>query len=83
MKNVPLRKCIATNAMLPKSELLRLVKTSSGEIIYDSTGKANGHGAYLAKNKDAITLARKKHLLNKVFSCDVADSLYEELLKHL
>lgn len=83
MKNVPLRKCIATNAMLPKSELLRLVKISSGEVIYDETGKASGHGAYLAKNKDAIMSAKKRHLLSKVFNCSVPDSLYEEILKHL
>ncbi len=83
MKKLPLRKCIVTNTMLPKSELLRIVKTPDGLIIYDPTGRANGHGAYLGKDITVISLAQKKHLLDKVFSTHVEDSFYEELKKKI
>ena len=45
MKNIPTRKCLATNEVFPKKDLFRVVRTPSGEVILDMTGKANGRGA--------------------------------------
>lgn len=83
MKNVPLRKCLLNNKMFPKNELFRIVKTPMGIIQIDLTGKTNGHGAYLRKDAQTITQAKKKHVLDKAFDVKVDDELYEELLKLL
>ncbi len=83
MKNIPLRKCLVSNMMLPKEELFRVVKNKSGEVSLDLTGKSNGRGAYLKKDKDVILLARKKKVLNRALEASIDDALYEEMLNAL
>ena len=49
-KKIPMRKCVATGEQLPKKELLRVVRTPEGTLAVDTTGRTNGHGAYLKKD---------------------------------
>jgi predicted RNA-binding protein YlxR (DUF448 family) len=79
MKKIPLRRCVATMVQLPKKELIRIVKTPQGVVQIDLTGKANGRGAYLARNLDALAIAIKKGALARALECDIPDSLYDEL----
>jgi uncharacterized protein len=79
MKKIPLRRCVATMVQLPKKELIRIVKTPEGTVQIDPTGKANGRGAYLAKNQDALAIAIKKSALARALECEIPDSLYDEL----
>lgn len=84
MKKITLRKCLATNTMLPKEDLLRVVKSKEGNIFVDLTSKANGRGAYISKSMDALTLAKKKKVFERAFECEVPESLYieiEEIIK--
>ena len=83
MKRIVLRKCLATNSMHEQNELFRVVKDKDGNIFYDPTLKANGRGAYISKNEEAILLAKKKKVLNKAFNVDVDASLYDTLLEEL
>ena len=46
-KKIPLRKCIGCGEMMPKKELIRVVKSPEGEISVDLTGKKSGRGAYI------------------------------------
>lgn len=80
-KKIPLRKCVATLEQLPKKELVRIVKNNQGEVFIDLTGKQNGRGAYLKKDKAAIELAKKKNSLGKALEIAIPDSIYEELMK--
>lgn len=80
-KKVPLRKCVATGEMMPKKELIRIVRTKEGEISIDLTGKKSGRGAYLSKNEEAIMLAKKKNILAKHLESEIDESIYEELLQ--
>ena len=59
-KKIPMRRCVATFESLPKKDLLRIVRTPEGELKVDPTGRANGHGAYLKKDVEAVELAKKK-----------------------
>lgn len=79
MKKVPLRRCVVTNERLPKKELIRIVKNKEGEVFVDPTGKANGRGAYIKKANEAIDLAIKKKVLNRVLETEIPEELYEEL----
>ena len=63
MKKVPLRRCVVTKEQLPKSELLRIVRDKEGHIFPDLTGKANGRGAYIKKDINALNLAKDKKIL--------------------
>ena len=44
-RKVPMRKCVVSNEMKPKKELVRIVKNQAGEIAIDPTGRMNGRGA--------------------------------------
>lgn len=80
MKKIPMRTCVVTKEKLPKKELIRVVRTTEG-IVIDETGKVNGHGVYLKKNKEVINLAKNKKVLNHELETEVDDSIYEQLLE--
>ncbi|MCM3178205.1 RNase P modulator RnpM [Cytobacillus horneckiae] len=80
-KKIPLRKCVATGEMMPKKELVRIVRSKEGEVSVDLTGKKSGRGAYLTKSKEAILLAKKKNILANHLDVSIDDSIYEELLQ--
>ena len=83
MKKIPLRRCLASNQMFPKNELLRIVKTPIGEVVIDRTGKVNGHGAYLRKDAEIFAIAKKRRLLDKAFGMAVSDEVYDSLSNYL
>lgn len=79
MKKIPMRTCVVCHESFPKSELLRVVKTPTGEIKVDVTGKINGHGAYLKKDEKVLELAKSKKILEKVLETSIDDSVYQEI----
>lgn len=81
MKKIPCRTCVITKEKLPKQELIRVVRTPEGEVIVDTTGRANGRGAYLKLSEEVIDKAKKSKALDRHLEVNVPDSLYEELLK--
>ena len=83
MKKIPMRSCVITKEKCEKKELFRVVRTPEKEVILDETGKANGRGAYLKKDKGVISKAKTTKTLDKVLEVSVPDSLYEELLNKL
>lgn len=78
-RKIPQRKCIVTNEMRPKKELIRIVRTKEGDVFIDETGKKNGRGAYLSRDKTVIDQAEKTNALERQFSSDVGSDVYEEL----
>ena len=80
-KKVPLRTCIVTKENLPKSELLRIVRTPDGDIEVDETGKLNGRGAYIKKDLSVLESLQKSKLLEKKLECKIENSVYEQIKK--
>lgn len=78
-KKIPLRKCLATQELCPKKELIRVVKNNKGEVFIDLTGKANGRGAYLKKSKEAVDTAKKNNCLGRALECKIPEEIYIEL----
>lgn len=74
-----MRTCVVTREKLPKQELVRIVRTPSGEIVVDETGKANGRGAYLKKDASVFEKAQKSKILNKHLEAEVPDEVFESL----
>lgn len=77
-KTEPLRMCAVTREMLPKSELIRLVKSPLG-IEIDNKKEIAGRGVYVKKSLDVIALARKRKVLSKAFKCNIDDNVYKKL----
>lgn len=78
-KKLPLRKCVITQEMLPKNDLIRVVRTPEGDVVIDTTGKLNGRGAYLSKDVEVIRLAEKKRTLDHHLKVKTSETLYEQL----
>lgn len=70
--------CVSCRQMFDKSELLRIVKTPEGVVKVDTTGKANGRGAYVCTNQKCIDKC-SKGLLGKHFECPIPPEIYEEI----
>lgn len=79
VKKIPLRTCVVTKEKLPKKDLVRVVRTPEGNIIIDETGRANGRGAYLKKDKEVFNKAKQTKILNRHLEVEVPDSIFEEL----
>lgn len=79
-KKIPMRMCIVTREKWPKKDLIRVVSFNDN-ITIDITGKQNGKGCYLKKEKAVIEEARNKKILNHVFETEVNNNIYDELLK--
>lgn len=82
-KKIPLRKCVVTGERFEKKQLLRVVKTPTGEVIFDPSGKANGRGAYVSKNKAVIEKAKKTNVLAKHLETKIPDEIYDELIRQV
>ncbi|ASI35704.1 MULTISPECIES: YlxR family protein [Exiguobacterium] len=80
-KKVPLRKCVITQEMKTKKELIRVVRTPDSEVVIDLNGKMNGRGAYLTKDVAVITKAKKKRTLDHHLKVKTTDELYDQLLE--
>lgn len=79
-KKIPMRKCVATNEMHPKKEMIRVVRSKEGEVSVDPTGKKSGRGAYLSKSREAVDAAKKKNSLGTQLETAIPESVYEELI---
>ena len=83
VKKIPMRSCVITKEKLPKQELIRVVRTPDGNVVVDTTGKANGRGAYLKKDLQVFEKAQKSKILNRVLEVEVKDEVFEELKKNI
>src|SRR5699024_7372830 len=82
-RKVPLRKCLVTQELKPKEDLIRLVITKDNEIFIDPTGKVNGRGAYLSYNKYVILKAQEENKLVQAFKMKINTEIYDELIEYI
>ena len=82
-RSIPMRKCTGCNEMKPKKELVRVVRSPEGEVSLDLTGKKPGRGAYVCRDASCLAKARKDRRLEKAFSCEIPDDVYERMEEEL
>lgn len=82
-RKIPMRKDIVTGEMAPKKELIRVVRDKEGNVSIDETGKKSGRGAYVSINVDVAKKAKQDKTFNEVFSVDLDDMFYDELIKYV
>lgn len=86
-KKIPLRQCIGCRNMAPKNELIRVVKDASAvaetddKVLLDVSGKINGRGAYICKNKECLNKALKTKALDRTFGVSIPKETLEVLSK--
>ncbi|WP_304421391.1 RNase P modulator RnpM, partial [uncultured Limosilactobacillus sp.] len=75
-RKVPMRKDIVTGEMMPKRQLIRVVKNKEGEVTLDPTGKKSGRGAYIAVDVEIAKRAKEEKTFEKAFHVKLDDSFY-------
>ena len=80
-KKIPMRSCVVTREKLPKGELLRIVKTTDGNVVADISGKINGRGAYIKKDIEVLDKAIKSKILERQLETTISLDVYEEIRK--
>ena len=69
--------------MKPKIELLRILRTETGEFVVDALGKANGRGAYLCRSVECFQKAVKNRGLERSFKQAIPPEVYERMEKEM
>ncbi|MBQ2000558.1 MAG: YlxR family protein [Clostridia bacterium] len=75
----PMRMCTGCGEMKEKRELIRVVKSSDGEISLDKTGKKNGRGAYICHDAACLKKARKNKRIERAFEVTIPDEIYDRM----
>jgi predicted RNA-binding protein YlxR (DUF448 family) len=82
-RKIPMRKDIVTGEMVPKKELVRVVRTPEGQVELDPTSRANGRGAYISLDVKVAEMAKKKRTFDKVFEAKLSDEFYDDLIAYV
>ena len=82
-KKIPMRKWVGCGEMKPKKELMRILKTETGEFVVDAAGKKNGRGAYICRSVDCFKSAVKSRGLERSFKQEIPQEVYDRLEKEM
>lgn len=82
-KKIPLRQCLGCREMIPKSELIRIVRSSDGDFTVDATGKQSGRGAYICRKSECLKKAVSSKAIERSFKVSIPAEVYEQLDKEL
>lgn len=80
-KKIPLRQCVGCGEMKSKRDMIRVLRSEDDTFCLDATGKKNGRGAYLCKNRECFQAARKKKGLERSFKTGIPEEIYDSLEK--
>lgn len=82
-KKIPLRKCTGCQEMKSKKEMMRILRTTEGEIVLDTTGRKNGRGAYVCCSMECFEKAVKNKGLERSLKVKVPEETYASLKKEI
>ena len=82
-KKIPMRKCVGCGEMKPKKELMRILRTESGEFIVDAAGKKNGRGAYICRSVECFRQAVRSKGLERSCKQEIPQEVYDKLEKEM
>lgn len=82
VKSAPQRTCTVCRQVKGKKEMVRLVRTPEGKIEVDVTGKKEGRGAYLCRNRECWDKLAKGKQLEHAFKNGINKNDLEQLIKN-
>ena len=81
-RHIPQRTCVGCREIRLKRELIRIVRTASGAVEVDITGKKSGRGVYLCKAKGCWEAAFKRGRLDHALKTKLPAQNREELARY-
>ncbi len=82
-RKIPMRLCIGCGEMKEKREMIRVLRTDTGEITIDATGKKNGRGAYLCRNGECLNKAIRSRGLSRSLKCEIPEEITARLREEM
>lgn len=82
-RHVPQRTCIGCRQTRDKRELLRIVRTPTGEILFDPTGKKSGRGAYVCRDESCLSRALQSRTLASALKVEIDNETIKNLQETL
>ena len=82
-KKIPMRKCGGWGEMKEKKEMIRVLKTPEDEIVLDTTGRANGRGAYICNSAECFAKAIKNKGLERSLKSQIPEEVSARLKEEL
>ena len=82
-KKIPQRICVACRQMQDKNKLLRVVRTSQGEVSLDKSGKSPGRGAYICLSEACLQKAKKSRAIERALKTKTEDALWQHLQEEI
>ena len=70
-ERVPLRRCVVSGVVQPKSGMLRFIEVN-GRVVADYSRTGSGRGVWIAASAGALERAARKNLFSKAFRRSVA-----------
>ena len=78
-KKIPQRQCMGCRERKEKRQMIRVVRTTEGDVQLDFSGKLNGRGAYICPNPECLQKARKSKSLDRSLEVTIPETVYERL----
>ncbi|MBR0397397.1 MAG: YlxR family protein [Eubacterium sp.] len=82
-KKIPMRKCVGCQERKEKKELIRVLRTPEGAVVLDTTGRANGRGAYLCRSAGCLQKAVRNKGLARSLEQEIPAEVLEALQKEM
>ena len=70
---IPIRSCVVCGQRFPKRNLIRIVRTLTGTVEVDPTGKKAGRGAYLCDTAECWQQALSKGRVDRSLGFQLSD----------
>ncbi len=58
---------------------MRIVRTPTGEVVFDNSGRLNGRGAYLCSDGSCWTVALTKNALGRALGVEIPSDVKQRL----
>jgi predicted RNA-binding protein YlxR (DUF448 family) len=81
-KHIPQRTCVGCHEAMPKRALVRVIRTQSGVVEIDVTGKKSGRGAYLCKSRSCWEAGLKKQRLDRALRTNITQQNRSDLAQY-
>lgn len=82
-RKIPMRMCVGCREMREKRSLLRIVKSTEGEISFDPVGKKPGRGAYICRDRACLERAVKQKQLERALEQRIDEAVYARLMEEI
>lgn len=75
----PIRTCVGCGEKKDKSTLMRVVRSTQGDVFLDISGRANGRGVYLCRSSECLSKACRSRALERSLKMKIEKEVYDQL----